>query len=350
LGALGLFLTEKMATAGCGRIVLTSRSQPNLKALETIELIRAIGADVVVACGDITERETAERLVAVATANGLPLRGVLHAAGVVEDATLPNITDELIDRDWAPKVYGAWHLHRATTNQPLDWFCSFSSAAALVGSPGQGAYAAANSWLDAFTRWRRAQGLPANAIAWGAWGEIGRATSLAQGNGAAMITPNDGAYAFESLLRHDRTYTGYMPFIGMPWLVALGQRSPFAELFKPTGQSRTDTDKFRAELTALAREEWPTRLRYLVGEQVSLILRRSIDPDRPVSECGLDSLGYLELRTRIEMETGIRVGSTDITTIRGLADRLCGALADLEGAPVQQVSGQPQLLRDSEEE
>ena len=117
LGAPGLFLTEKMATAGCGRIVLTSRSQPNLKALETIELIRAIGADVVVACGDITERETAERLVAVATANGLPLRGVLHAAGVVEDATLPNITDELIDRGWAPKVYGAWHLHRAT-DQP----------------------------------------------------------------------------------------------------------------------------------------------------------------------------------------------------------------------------------------
>ncbi|WP_261864570.1 KR domain-containing protein, partial [Mycobacterium marinum] len=70
-----------------------------------------------------------------------------HAAAVVEDATLANITDELLDRDWAPKVYGAWHLHQATTDQPLDWFCSFSSAAAMLGSPGQGAYAAANSWL-----------------------------------------------------------------------------------------------------------------------------------------------------------------------------------------------------------
>ena len=106
------------------------------------------------------------RLVAAATATGLPLRGVLHAAAVVEDATLDNITDELIDRDWAPKVYGAWNLHQATAGQPLDWFCSFSSAAALVGSPGQGAYAAANSWLDAFTHWRRAHGLPATAIAW----------------------------------------------------------------------------------------------------------------------------------------------------------------------------------------
>ena len=82
-----------------------------------------------------------------------------------------------------------------------------------MGSPGQGAYAAANSWLDAFTHWRRAQGLPATAIAWGAWAEIGRATALAEGAGVA-IAPDEGAYAFEALLRHDRAYTGYAPIIG----------------------------------------------------------------------------------------------------------------------------------------
>ena len=212
LGGLGLFLAEKMAVAGCGRIVLTSRSQPNHKALETIELIRAIGSDIVVECGDIAQAGTADRLVSVATATGLPLRGVLHAAAVVEDATLSNITDELIERDWAPKVYGAWHLHQATAGQPLDWFCSFSSSAALLGSPGQGAYAAANSWLDAFTHWRRAQGLPATAIAWGAWAEIGRAAVLAESGDTIMITPDEGAYAFDVLLRHDprihRLYAG----------------------------------------------------------------------------------------------------------------------------------------------
>src|SRR4029077_1094109 len=146
---------------------------------------------------------------------------------VVEDATLGNITDELIDRDWAPKVHGAWNLHQATATQPLDWFCSFSSAAALVGSPGQGAYAAANSWLDAFTQWRRAQGLPATAIAWGAWAQIGRATALAEGAELA-IAPDEGAYAFEALLRHDRPYTGYAPMMGTPWLIAFAQRGPFA--------------------------------------------------------------------------------------------------------------------------
>ena len=334
LGGLGLFLAETMAAAGCGRIVLSSRSQPTLEALETIERIRAIGADVVVECGDIAQPDTAQRLVATATATGLAVRGVLHAAAVIEDATLTNITDELIERDWAPKVYGAWNLHTATADQPLDWFCSFSSAAALVGSPGQGAYAAANSWLDAFTLWRRAQGLPATAIAWGAWAQIGRATALAEGADIA-IAPDEGAYAFEALLRHDRAYTGYAPITDTPWLTAFAEHSPFAEAFRSTGQNSTGTSKLRAELDELPLDEWPTRLRRLVSEQVSLILRRSIDPDRPLSEYGMDSLSALELRTRIETETGIRINPTDLAsigTVRGLAGLLCEKLAPAEAA------------------
>jgi polyketide synthase 5 len=329
LGGLGLFLAEKMAAAGAGRIVLTSRSEPTMKALETIELVRSIGSDVVVQCGDIAQPDTAERLVAAATATGLPLRGVLHAAAVVEDATLTSITDELIDRDWAPKVYGAWNLHRATASQPLDWFCSFSSAAALLGSPGQGAYAAANSWLDAFTQWRRAQGLPATAIAWGAWGEIGRGADFAEGSGAA-ITPDEGAYAFEELLRHDRAYTGYSPLIGTPWIASFAERSKFLEMFKSAGEKRSGSSKLRAELSELPLEEWPTRLRRLLSEQIGLILRRNIDVDHPLSEYGLDSLGNLELRTHIEAQTGVRITSADITTVRGLADHLFQKLAPKE--------------------
>ena len=346
LGGLGLFLAEKMASpgsgAGCGRIVLCSRSQPTLQALETIECIRAFGADVVVECGDIAEADTARRLVTVATATGLPVRGVLHAAAVIEDATLTNITDELIEHDWAPKVYGAWNLHvalqealqEAALGQPLDWFCSFSSAAALIGSPGQGAYAAANSWLDAFTLWRRAQGLPATAIAWGAWAQIGRGTALAEGADIA-ITPDEGAYAFETLLRHDRAYTGYAPIMGTPWLTAFAQHSPFAEAFRSIGLNGSGTSKLRAELDELPLEEWPTRLRRLMSDQVSLILRRTIDPDRPLSEYGMDSLGVLELRTRIETETGIRINPNDVAnigTVRGLAGLLCEKLAPLEAA------------------
>jgi polyketide synthase 5 len=327
LGGLGLFLAEKMAAAGCGRIVLSSRSQPT-EAAEAIDGIRSAGADVVVECGDIAEPDTARRLVATATATGLEVRGVLHAAGVIEDATLANITDEIIERDWAPKVYGAWNLHHALEERPLDWFCSFSSAAALVGSPGQGAYAAANSWLDGFARWRRAAGLPASTIAWGAWTRIGRGTALAEGAGDA-IDPDDGAYAFEALLRHDRAYCGYAPVVGAPWLAAFAQR-PFAEAFRVTRQGSLGASKLRAELDELPRDEWPLRLRRMISEQVNVILRRSIDPDRPLPECGIDSLGALELGTRIEAETGVRVTATDVTTIRGLADMLCEKLAPAE--------------------
>ncbi|AQT79183.1 polyketide synthase [Mycolicibacterium litorale] len=327
LGGLGLFLAEKMATAGCGRIVLTSRTQPTLKALETIELIRVMGADVVVHCGDIADPVTAQRMVEVATATGLPVRGVLHAAAVIDDTALADITDDVVERVWAPKAYGAWNLHAATAGQPLDWFCAFSSAAALVGSPGQGAYAAANSWLDAFTRWRRAQGLPGTAIAWGAWGQIGSGAKLAQTIGAA-ITPDEGAYALDALLRHDRAYTGCVPATGTAWLTTLAQRSPFAEAFKPIGESRTGTGRLRAELGELPRAEWPTRVRQLISDQISVILRRSIDPDRPLSEYGVDSLGALELRTRIETETGVRLTTSDLAvgTIRGLAELLCERL------------------------
>lgn len=331
LGGLGLFLAERMAAGGCGRIVLSSRSQPTAAASDALERIRATGVDVRVECGDIAEAVTAEKLVAVATAGGLPLRGVLHAAGVIEDAALTNITDDLIERDWAPKVYGAWNLHNATADQPLDWFCSFSSAAALVGSPGQGAYAAANSWLDAFSLWRRALGLPATSIAWGPWGQIGRGTALAESTGMA-IAPDEGVYAFEALLRHDRAYTGYAPIAGAQWLSVFAERSPFAEAFRSTGHGATGTSKLRAELGELPREEWAAKIRHVISDQVSVILRRSVDPDRSLSEYGMDSLGALELRTRIESETGIRISATGITTIHGLAELLCEKLTPVEAA------------------
>ncbi|MCX2933582.1 sulfolipid-1 biosynthesis phthioceranic/hydroxyphthioceranic acid synthase [Mycobacterium sp. CVI_P3] len=328
LSGLGLFLAEKMADAGCGRIVLTSRSQPTLKALETIELIRAMGSEVVVHCGDIADPATAQRMVEAATATGLPVRGVLHAAAVIEDATLANITDDLVEREWAPKVYGIWNLHAATADQPLDWFCSFSSAAALMGSPGQGAYAAANSWLGAFTRWRRSQGRPGTTIAWGAWGQIGHATHTTE-NAGTPIAPDEGAYALDVLLRHQRAYTGYVPIDGSTWLTDFAQRSPFAEAFSAVDQGPTGTSSLRVELSGLPREEWPARLRRLISDQVSLILRRNVEPDRPLAEYGVDSLGALELRTRIEAETGVRLTSGDLAvgTIRGLAEVLCERLA-----------------------
>ena len=231
LRGLGLFIAGKMADAGAGRIVLNARSMPDQKASETIEMIRSLGCDVVVECGDIAQPETARRLVAAATATGLSVRGVLHAAAIVDDATLVRTTDELIERVWAPKVTGAWHLHEACTGHDLDWFCMFSSTAALVGSPGQVAHAAANSWLDAFAHWRRALNLPANCIAWAEWAEVGRSTAFAEQAGAA-INPDEGFHVLSTLLARDRAYSGYAPIRELPRLKALAQRSRFAEAFQ----------------------------------------------------------------------------------------------------------------------
>ncbi|WP_246183068.1 sulfolipid-1 biosynthesis phthioceranic/hydroxyphthioceranic acid synthase [Mycolicibacterium grossiae] len=327
LGGLGLFLAEKMADAGCGRLVLNGRSKPSSETQRVIERLRRAGTEVEVVLGDVSAADTAGRLVAAATDTGKPLRGVLHAAAVIEDATLPNITDDLLERDWAPKALGAWRLHEATATAPLDWFCSFSSAAAMVGSPGQGAYAAANSWLDAFARWRRAQGLPAQVVAWGAWAQIGAGQAMADNAGMA-IDPEDGAFAFDTLMRHTRVYSGYAPVAGAPWLTAFAQTSPFAEAFASMGQDRSGTSAFLEELRLLPREEWPARVRRLISEEMSLILRRSVDADKPLSEYGLDSLGTLELRTRLEAETGVRIGSTDVTTVRALAERLSETIAE----------------------
>ncbi|ORA71036.1 sulfolipid-1 biosynthesis phthioceranic/hydroxyphthioceranic acid synthase [Mycolicibacterium insubricum] len=332
LGGLGLHLAQRLAQAGCGRIVLNGRSAPTAEASAVLADIGATGTEIVVVRGDIAAEGTAAWLVEAAMATGLPVRGVLHAAAVIEDATVPNITDELLKRDWGAKVHGAWHLQQATADSPLDWFCVFSSAAAMVGSPGQGGYAAANSWLDSFTRWRRTQGLPATAIAWGAWAQIGRGQALAGTVTDMAIAPDDGAHAFEAVIRSDRAYTGYAPIAGTSWVRAFARSSKFAEAFAALGAGTPGTSALRAELRELPPHEWPARLRRLVTEQIGLILRRSVEPDRPLTECGLDSLGSLEIRTRIEKETGVRVGGTAITTVRELADHLAGAIAAQDDA------------------
>jgi polyketide synthase 3/4 len=122
--------------------------------------------------------------------------------------------------------------------------------------------------------------------------------------------------------------------MGSPWLTAFAQRSRFAEEFQSIGQGgRSEGSKFLAELSTLPQEEWPSKLRHMVSDQISLILRRSLDPDRPLAEYGLDSLGNLEVRTRIETETGVRISPADITTVRNLAAHICEKLIAQADAP-----------------
>lgn len=332
LGGLGLFLADAMSVAGAGRVVLNGRSKPSDAAARMLAAMRARGTEVEAMSGDIAASSTARRLVEAATATGLPLRGVLHGAAVVEDGILASVTEERLHRNWAPKAEGAWHLHEATLKHQLDWFCCFSSVAALFGSPGQSAYAAANSWLDTFTQWRRARELPSSAIAWAAWADIGAGAHLAARGDARMIEPRDGAYAFETLLRRDRGYAAYADLEGAPWLTALSARSPFGAAWKAAEATGDPARRRRMEVSRTPPGERPALLRRLVIEHLYVILRRTVNPDRSLFDYGLDSLGTLQLLVALEADTGIRLRAMDVTTVRALADTLSGAMQEMQPA------------------
>lgn len=333
LGGLGLLVARHLADAGAGRIIINSRSQPRGHAADVIAELRAEGTDIVVVCGDISQPATAHQLVNTATRTGLSVRGIVHAAAVVDDAAIANIDRPRLDRNWNPKVLGAWNLHTASHNEPLDWFCCFSSAAALLGSAGQGAYAAANSWMDGFVAWRRIHGLPATAIAWGAWAQVGRGAFLGEDGRTAMIAPEEGVYAFDQILRHDRSYTGYLPTNDAPWVQSLAERSPFAAAFAPTSESSTAPAEVLHEFRQTPVDDrGPFLRKYLCAQIATIIRAATVDPGRRFSECGLDSLGKLELRTRIDKDLGVRV-STKILWEHDTAHTLALHLLDRATPP-----------------
>ncbi|MGW4027078.1 SDR family NAD(P)-dependent oxidoreductase, partial [Streptomyces sp. NPDC005009] len=233
LGGLGLLVARWLAERGAAAVVLTSRTAPTAATRTALDALTAdLGTRVEVVCGDLAEPGVADTLVRAALATGHPLRGVVHAAAVVEDATVTRLSPALLGNVWRPKATGAWLLHHAVAGQELDWWVTFSSAASLLGNPGQGAYAAANAWLDEFTSWRRAQGLPATCVNWGPWAEVGRGAGMEE-RGYAMIEPAEGIAALERILSHDRDRTAYTPVDLSRWLEsypATGRTAFFAEL------------------------------------------------------------------------------------------------------------------------
>ncbi|MEV0697918.1 SDR family NAD(P)-dependent oxidoreductase [Saccharopolyspora sp. NPDC050389] len=169
LGELGLLVASWLAGHGATRLVLSGRTEPTESASRVLDGLRARGVEVDVLLGDLAEPGVADQLVEHAQHGGMPLRGVVHGAGVLADRTVAEMGANELARAWRPKVLGGWQLHQATAGLPLDWWLAQSSLAGLVGSPGQAAYATANAWLDALVARRRAAGLPATTINWAAW-------------------------------------------------------------------------------------------------------------------------------------------------------------------------------------
>lgn len=358
LGGLGLATARWLAARRAGHLVLNGRTAPTAANARALNELSAAGTRITVVLGDIARPETAERLVAAATAGGAPLRGVVHSAMALDDAALTNIRDDQLRRVWAPKAIGAWRLHQATAGQPLDWFAVFSSMVSLLGNPGQGAYATANAWLDGFAAWRSARGLPTLAVNWGPWGETGVATGFAD-RGYETIPTERGVQALGTLLAHGRTQTGVIPGEPRTWIPVAGRRSALFGPLLPDGTDDTDgtdgangpdgtgaarvagadADDIRARLAALpAGLARRSALEAYLGDHIRTVLRLSsstLDPQTSLKALGFDSLLAMELRVRLESALGVRLAANFVwqhPTVAELAVGLAGHMGlDLTG-------------------
>ncbi|MFJ7219336.1 beta-ketoacyl synthase N-terminal-like domain-containing protein [Amycolatopsis sp. NPDC098790] len=296
LGGLGLVAAKWLAERGATRVVLNSR-----RAAAPPDL----GIDVRVVAGDIAGPGTAEALVAAAVDGGVPLRGVLHAAGVLADGAAISLAPAALDAVWRPKALGAWRLHEATAGHDLDWWLVYSSAAALFGSPGQAAYATANAWADALVAWRRAQGLPAATIGWGAWGDVGAAA----GSRNPVLEPlgtEEALSALDAVLARDRQATGIARLDAetvLDLFPRLAER-PFFGLFTPrTGPSTWDgLDALRKAPPEAARRAITDHLAGLVA---GVLGYADVERDVPLTRLGLDSLSAMRARGAVERDFGL---------------------------------------------
>ncbi|TXJ79206.1 SDR family NAD(P)-dependent oxidoreductase [Streptomyces lavendulae] len=334
LGGLGLDVARWLAGHGARALVLGARNEPGERARRVIDDLTAHGTAVTVVLGDLADADTARRLVAAAEATGRPLRGVLHAAAVVEDSVLQNIGADRLRRVWDAKALGAWHLHEATKNHRLDWWINFTSVAAVIGQPGQTCYAAANSWLDEFTHWRRAQRLPAAGIVWGPWSGHGRGTGI-ESLGYTMISPEEGMDALEKIVtRSGRPLTVHAPHDLDLRLSLHPDAAPLAyytAIPRTGGGPADDTGTFLADWNAQPDPERRTRLLHeRIKKHTAAVLRcpaDSVEDRTAFAALGLDSLLAIQLRNRIAHEVGVALPTTALWTHPTPAD-LAALLTD----------------------
>jgi acyl transferase domain-containing protein/acyl carrier protein len=355
LGGVGLVLAEDLAARGARHLVLLGRSSPGPQAAAAIARLEASGVSVRVEAADVSDASAIERVLAAIPADR-PLRGVVHAAGVLDDGVIQQMTPERIHRVFLPKVRGAWVLHALTRQAPLDFFVLCSSVAAVFGSAGQSNYAAANAWLDALARARSAEGLAALSVNWGAWSEVGMAARLSDAlrdrwtaQGFQPIPPSRGGAALWRALDARLTQAVIQPVNWTMFGRALGHR-PVPRLLSDlvrqrserTGATAGRDENVRAALASAAPAERAGRLREHIRHQVAEVLGLDSDvavsDDQPLTELGIDSLMAVELSNRLKASLGESLPPTlafEFPTLGGLTahllDRMDGRREDAAG-------------------
>ncbi|WP_107062832.1 type I polyketide synthase [Streptomyces hygroscopicus] len=327
-------------------LLLSRRGADAPGAGELTRELTELGARVDVAACDVSDRRALAEVL-----DGVSLSAVVHTAGVLRDATIASMTGEQVDEVVRAKADAAWHLHELTREMDLSAFVLFSSAAGVLGSPGQGNYAAANAFLDALAAARRAQGLPGVSLAWGLWapasgmtGELTEADRRRMARaGFKAMSPEEGLALFDTALELDtpavlaasfdlaavrgRADTGPVP----PLLRRLVRPARRAAAALP---AREEADRTRRRLAGLPAAEREAALVTVVRDQVAVVLGHASSEEVPagtsILELGLDSLTAVELRNRLTAATGTELSPTavfDHPTPLGLARFLADGLA-----------------------
>ncbi|MER7873521.1 type I polyketide synthase [Streptomyces solisilvae] len=347
-GALGGHVARWLARTGAEHLVLTSRR--GMEAEGAVELkaeLEELGARVTVAACDAADRG-ALAAVLEAIPSELPLTAVVHTAGVLDDGVLDALTVERAAGVLRPKVDAAWNLHELTAGMDLSAFVLFSSAAGTLGGPGQGSYAAGNAYLDALASQRRADGLPATSIAWGAWAGSGMAVDgeleeQMRRGGMAPMNPDLAISALQRALDLDETFllvadAAWERLAGelgadrpIPLLSELTERQRPTASLTPSDPAATESAaaELRASLEALPSAKRQRQLRKLVRQHVAAVLVHTtpdaIENDRSFTELGFDSLTAVQLRNRLGAITGLELPTTlafDYPNLIALAEHL----------------------------
>ena len=356
LGGLGRVMARWLVEQGAKHLFLVGRSELTSEGHEFITELGKYGVEIKALQADVSSAEQVDRLMAEIAGSGKPLRGIIHAAGTLDDGVLLQQNWERFARVFGPKVDGGWHLHQSTRDLPLDFFVIFSSAVTILGSPGQANHVAASAFLDALAGYRRAQGLPAFSVEWGPWSLVGAAANSEVSErllkrGILPMSPDQGISALTGLMRNvipaNESTPASMGVVSVNWNRFAEQfpggliPSFYQELIKQDSTQRIASEKDAKSLShwhdfrnRLSQAPTSKRLNLMLGYvrgQAAKVL--GLDPsfplnrNQPLQELGLDSLMAVELRNLLgdglQFEQPLMATLVfDYTTVAALAEYL----------------------------